>query len=214
MSTQNALNNSFGSAGNSHDHLSKEFGLGGLSQLSLQDELLSLNDSLMSNYSANSVFYKTIKDKKKEKTINLYYKEIAPRLIRLIRKEIITKYDQIYENISTPMKNNSEKFILSSYEELKEQLNKRYIIVKKRKIQKEEKEKLESLFKEKKEIEDRSNLDFLSDERISLKNSINLSHEINNVIMNSNSDLNDQEKQLEKNTIWYHLYVESKIWHK
>lgn len=99
MSTQNALNNSFGSAGNSHDHLSKEFGLGGLSQLSLQDELLSLNDSLMSNYSANSVFYKTIKDKKKEKTINLYYKEIAPRLIRLIRKEIITKYDQIYENI-------------------------------------------------------------------------------------------------------------------
>ena len=113
MSTQNALNNSFGSAGNSHDHLSKEFGLGGLSQLSLQDELLSLNDSLMSNYSANSVFYKTIKDKKKEKTINLYYKEIAPRLIRLIRKEIITKYDQIYENISTPMKNNSEKLMIS-----------------------------------------------------------------------------------------------------
>ena len=113
MSTQNALNNSFGSAGNSHDHLSKEFGLGGLSQLSLQDELLSLNDSLMSNYSANSVFYKTIKDKKKEKTINLYYKEIAPRLIRLIRKEIITKYNQIYENISTPMKNNSEKLMIS-----------------------------------------------------------------------------------------------------
>jgi hypothetical protein len=102
--------------------------------------------------------------------------------------------------IKSIIKKEEDKFILSSYEELKEQLNKRYIIVKKRKIQKEEKEKLESLFKEKKEIEDRSNLDLLSDERISLKNSINLSHEINNVIMNSNSDLNDQEKRLEKST--------------
>ena len=113
-SNQNALNNSFGSAGNSHDHLSKEFGLSGLSnQLSLADELLSLNDSLMSNYSSNSVFNKTIKDKKKEKTTNLYFKEIAPRLIKLIRKEIISKYDLIYENISTPMKNNSEKLMIS-----------------------------------------------------------------------------------------------------
>ena len=110
----NVLNSSFGSAGNSHDHLSKEFGLGGLSnQLSLADELLSLNDSLMSNYSSNSVFNKTIKDKKKEKTTNLYFKEIAPRLIKLIRKEIISKYDLIYENISTPMKNNSEKLMIS-----------------------------------------------------------------------------------------------------
>ena len=67
----------------------------------------------MSNYSSNSVFNKTIKDKKKEKTTNLYFKEIAPRLIKLIRKEIISKYDLIYENISTPMKNNSEKLMIS-----------------------------------------------------------------------------------------------------
>ena len=113
-STQNALNSSFGSAGNSHDHLSKEFGLSGLSnQLSLADELLSLNDSLMSNYSSNSVFNKTIKDKKKEKSTNLYFKYIAPKLIKLIHKEIISKYDLIYENISTPMKNNSEKLMIS-----------------------------------------------------------------------------------------------------
>ena len=113
-STQNALNSSFGSAGNAHDHLSKEFGLSGLSnQLSLADELLSLNDSLMSNYSSNSVFNKTIKDKKKEQSINLYFKRIAPKLIKLIRKEIISKYNLIYENISTPMKNNSEKLMMS-----------------------------------------------------------------------------------------------------
>jgi hypothetical protein len=115
-------------------------------------------------------------------------------------EEIKKTLEKNLKMIKSIIKKEEDKFILSSYEELKEQLNKRYIIVKKRKIQKEEKEKLESLFKEKKEIEDRSNLDFLSDERISLKNSINLSHEINNVIMNSNSDLNDQEKQLEKST--------------
>ena len=112
-SQSNSLNNSFGSAGNTHDHLSKEFGLSGLSQLSLADELLSLNDSIMSNYSAHSVFNKTIKDKKKERTLNLYFNNIAPKLIRMIRKEIIDKYPLIYENISTPMKNNSEKLMMS-----------------------------------------------------------------------------------------------------
>ena len=115
-------------------------------------------------------------------------------------EEIKKTLEKNLKMIKSIIKKEEDKFILSSYEELKEQLNKRYIIVKKRKIKKEEKEKLESLFKEKKEIEDRSNLDLLSDERISLKNSINLSHEINNVIMNSNSDLNDQEKRLEKST--------------
>ena len=93
-----------------------------------------------------------------------------------------------------------DKFILGSYEELKEQLNKRYIIVKKRKIQKAEKEKFQNLFKDKTEIEDRTNLDLLSDEHQSLKNSINLSNEVNNAIMNANSDLNDQEKKLENST--------------
>ena len=93
-----------------------------------------------------------------------------------------------------------DKFLLGSYEELKEQLNKRYIIVKKRKIQKTEKEKFQSLFKDKTEIEDRTNLDLLSDEHQSLKNSINLSNEVNNAIMNANSDLNDQEKKLENST--------------
>ena len=68
------LNSSFGSAGNSHDHLSKEFGLSGLSnQLSLADELLSLNDSLMSSYSAYSIFNKTVKEQKKENSYRLYY---------------------------------------------------------------------------------------------------------------------------------------------
>ena len=38
---------------------------------------------------------------------------IAPKLIKMIHKEIIDKYKLIYENISTPMKNNSEKLMMS-----------------------------------------------------------------------------------------------------
>ncbi len=102
--------------------------------------------------------------------------------------------------VKSVIKKEEDKFILDSYEELKEQLNKRYIIVKKRKIQKAEKEKFQNLFKDKTEIEDRTNLDLLSDEHQSLKNSINLSNEVNNAIMNTNSDLIDQEKKLENST--------------
>ena len=122
-------------------------------------------------------------------------------------EKTIKRIDSIKKTIENNLKlvksvvtKEEDKFILGSYEELKEQLNKRYIIVKKRKIQKTEKEKFQSLFKDKTEIEDRTNLDLLSDEHQSLKNSINLSNEVNNAIMNANSDLNDQEKKLENST--------------
>ena len=111
-------------------------------------------------------------------------------------EEIKKTLEKNLKMIKSIIKKEEDKFILSSYEELKEQLNKRYIIVKKRKIQKAEKEKFQNLFKDKTEIEDRTNLDLLSDEHQSLKNSINLSNEVNNAIMNTNSDLIDQEKKL------------------
>ena len=94
-------------------NINKDLGLLGLGQLSLADDLSSLNDSIMSSYSAFSVFNKTIKDKKKEHSLNLYFKKIAPRLIKLIKEEIILKYPRIYENISTPLKNKSVGLMMS-----------------------------------------------------------------------------------------------------
>ena len=94
-------------------NINKELGLLGLGQLSLTDDLSSLNDSIMSSYSAFSVFNKTIKDKKKENSLNLYFKKIAPRLIKLIKEEIISKYPRIYDNISTPLKNKSVGLMMS-----------------------------------------------------------------------------------------------------
>ena len=57
-----------------------------------------------SNYSEYSVFNKTIKDKKKEHSLNLYFKNICPKLISYLHKEIIKKFQKIYENIYTKKK--------------------------------------------------------------------------------------------------------------
>ena len=83
---------------------------------------ISLDSSL--NISTFSVFNKTIKDKKKKNSINLYMDKIAPKLIRLIYRELIDKHKRIFENISTPYKNNSENImiclVLGDYNKIKD----------------------------------------------------------------------------------------------
>ena len=112
----NSLTNSYGSVGDMRSNtsnLSKEFGMGNVSQMSMHDDLLLLNESLMSNYSTFSVFNKTVKDKKKEHSQKLYIKKIAPILIKLLYKQICNKFPLIYDNISKPLQNNSDKFMIS-----------------------------------------------------------------------------------------------------
>lgn len=83
---------------------------------------LSLDNSL--NLSTISIFDKTIKDVKKENSMNLYMNKIAPILIKLIYRELIDKHKRIFENISTPYKNNSENIMIclvqGDYNKLKE----------------------------------------------------------------------------------------------
>ena len=111
QSQNNSLTNSCNSAGNFRDsHKSSSHSL---NKLSLHEDVFSLNDSLNSNYSVYSVFNKTIKDKKKEHSLNLYFNNICPKLIAYLHKEIIKKYPRIYENISLQKKNISEKLMIS-----------------------------------------------------------------------------------------------------
>ena len=85
-----------------------------LSNLPLKDNSLqALNDSLMSSYSAYSIFNKTIKEQKKENSYRLYYNKIGPQLIILIKNEIKNKYNEIYENISTPLRNQAKGLMVS-----------------------------------------------------------------------------------------------------
>ena len=99
------------SNGSSGLNIRNDLGLLGLSNLS--DDLSLLNDSIMSNYTAFSVFNRTIKEKKKEHSLYLYYRKIAPKLIKLIKEEIYLKYPRIYENIRMPLKNQSVGLMMS-----------------------------------------------------------------------------------------------------
>ena len=83
---------------------------------SLEDSLSSsLGDSIISTYTNFSIFNKTIKDKKRENSLNFYIKSVAPRLIKLIRKEIFENYNRIYNNISKPIINNSSEVMVNLY---------------------------------------------------------------------------------------------------
>ena len=109
-------NLSSGGLNSSADNLLKDkdsIDISGLSQLSLSDDLLDPNDSIMSLYTHRSFFNKTIIDRKKKNLLYFYQKHIAPRLIKFIRNEIINKYDLIYDNISKPYINNSDKIMMS-----------------------------------------------------------------------------------------------------
>ena len=78
-----------------------------------EDSKISLNNSLVFSSSTYSIFNRTIKDKKAEKSINIYMEKIFPELIKIIYKEIKLKHQRIYENITTPLTNNSEKIMLA-----------------------------------------------------------------------------------------------------
>ena len=108
--SNNSLANSCNSAGNIRD---SNHSRSSLNQISLHEDLFSLNDSLNSNYSVYSVFNKTIKEKKKEHSMNLYFNKICPKLISYLHQEIIKKYPKIFSNISLEKKNDSEKLMIS-----------------------------------------------------------------------------------------------------
>ena len=89
------------------------------------------------------------------------------------------------------------KFLLNSYKELKDELNKRYVIIKKNQANKSDKEKLNELLSNKSNVENK-NIDLLIDEKSSLKNSITLSNEINASAIQMNIELDEQEKKMGK----------------
>ena len=111
----NFINNSSGNFKDNNNSL-KDNSIGTQNSFSFRDNNfpnLYLNESILSSISASSYFNKTIKDKKKEKSLFLYLRKIAPILIKLIQEEIFIKYDKLYENISIPLKNNYEGIMVA-----------------------------------------------------------------------------------------------------
>ena len=113
-----------------------------------------LNESMLASVSASSIFNRTIKDKKKYKSLILYKKKVFPIMIKFIREELYKKYNRIFDNISIPLKNNFEniivglelqngKMIKDNYrqiyynEEITDIIDKKYLLNKIEKINKE-----------------------------------------------------------------------------
>ena len=89
----------------------------------------NLNESLLSQMSYYSEFNKTIRDRKKELSMNFYNKKIGPKLIELICQEIKNNYCRIIKNISTPLKTNFEQIVVALELKDNEQLKKNYRIL-------------------------------------------------------------------------------------
>ena len=80
-----------------------------------QKENESSNNSLytqsdMSNLN-NSIFMRTISDVKKDITLNLYNKKIAPKLLKVIGNEIDKEYNNIIDNLKIPLKVNETQLM-------------------------------------------------------------------------------------------------------
>ena len=60
---------------------------------------------------SNSIFMRTMKDKKRERNLNVYNDKIAPQFINFIQKQIDTNYDSIIDQLSIPYKVNGENLM-------------------------------------------------------------------------------------------------------
>lgn len=108
-----------------------------------------------------------------------------------------TTLNENFKMISPLIIKEEHKFILNSYKELKEELFKRYKMIKKNREQRENKKKLNDLFSSSsQDMEDRENIEYLNDEKHALNNCLKMSTEINNTAITTNKELDDQEKTL------------------
>ena len=115
------------------------------------------------------------------------------------------KVEQKIKMVKTITKTEEDNFLLESYEDLKNELNKRLNKVIKKQGKNKDKNNLNELFsssssKQKQDIENIENINYLDDEQQSLKNTIKMSTEINNALEDTNDELDNQSKSLNESS--------------
>ena len=113
------------------------------------------------------------------------------------------KVEQKIKMVKTIIKNEEDSFMLESYEDLKNELNKRLNIILKKKDKDKDKNNFNELFStslQKQEIGNMENINYLDDEQQSLKNSLKMSTEISNNLEETNNELDNQSKRLDEST--------------
>ena len=114
--------------------------------------------------------------------------------------------EQKLKMVKTIIKNEEGGFLLESYEDLKNELNKRLnIVIKKQEKNKERNNNFNELFNspsssQKNELENMDNINYLDDENQSLKHTIKMSSDINASLQDTNKELDNQSKRLNEST--------------
>ena len=104
--------------------------------------------------------------------------------------------------VKTIIKNEEDSFMLESYEDMKNELNKRMTQILKKQEKNKEKNNFNELFSssQKQEIGNLENINYLDDEQQSLKNTIKMSNEINTGLEDTNNELDNQGKNLDESS--------------
>ena len=118
-------------------------------------------------------------------------------------EKLKTEIDDNIKMVQSILTKDEHKFLLNTYKQLKDELNKRYIIAKKTQIQKQEQQKFNNLLMStntghSQDNKTNNNIDNLTDEQVSLKNSIALSNSIISQQIQLNQEIDDQERKLGK----------------
>ena len=115
-----------------------------------------------------------------------------------------SEIDDNIKMVQSILTKDEHKFLLNTYKQLKDELNKRYIIAKKTQIQKQEQQKFNNLLmstnttNNEQSNKTNNNINNLTDEQVSLKNSIALSNSIISQQIQLNQEIDDQERKLGK----------------
>ena len=112
------------------------------------------------------------------------------------------KLDQKIKMVKTIIKNEEDSFMLESYEDMKNELNKRLTLILKKQEKNKEKNNFNELFSssQKQDIGNLENINYLDDEQQSLKNTIKMSTEINSGLEDTNDELDNQSKSLNESS--------------
>ena len=128
--------------------------------------------------------------------------ETYPSKKKLAEAENIKKkISQKIKMVKPIIKNEEDNFMLDSYIELNNELNKRLnIAIKRQEKNNKQKNFLNDLNEKNKGLSNIENINMLDDEQQALKNCIKLSTEITNGLKNTNEELENQAKQLDESS--------------
>ena len=128
--------------------------------------------------------------------------ETYPSKKKLAEAENIKKkISQKIKMVKPIIKNEEDNFMLDSYIELNNELNKRLnIAIKRQEKNNKQKKLLNDLNDKNKGLSNIENINMLDDEQQALKNCIKLSTEITNGLKNTNEELENQAKQLDESS--------------